>query len=486
MVFTSYIFVFYFLPAVLIVYYLSVVCLGMRGTSGGGPVAKPHSLDWRNLFLVAASYAFYGWWNPWFVLLMLFSTVVDYVCGRIIAASPAGSRKRLMPLLVSIVMNLGLLGFFKYFMFAERNINEVLGWLGAEPFTILKITLPVGISFYTFQSMSYTIDVYRGKSRPVRSFIDFAAFVSLFPQLIAGPIIRYNTIAGQLVHRRHTLDRFASGVSLFMLGFAKKILLANVIGQVADAAFEAEARYALDAWYGAAAYAFQIYFDFCGYSDMAIGLGRMLGFEFPKNFNAPFLADSITDHWRRWHISLSTFLRDYLYFPLGGNRKGRLRTYFNLATVMILGGLWHGANWTFVAWGAYHGALLIFERFIGKRPLYAALPRLARIGLTFILLLLAFVIFRSPSMPAAADYFLSMFGISNTYDGAILLAGQIYTRGHLTILAVCTLVTFQPFQAFEFAEKVTWPRMFVLIALFCVALGTMFVQAFNPFLYFQF
>ena len=232
---------------------------------------------------------------------------------------------------------------------------------------VLAIALPIGISFYTFHALSYTIDVYRGTAPPVRSFIDFACYIALFPQLVAGPIIRYNTVADQLVSRSHTWEKFASGVTLFILGFAKKILLANPMGRVADAAFDAQSLSAPDAWFGALAYAFQIYFDFSGYSDMAIGLGRMIGFEFLKNFDSPYQAESITDFWRRWHISLSTFLRDYLYIPLGGNRKGPRRTYVNLIVVMLLGGLWHGANWTFVAWGAYHGILLAFERFRGKR-----------------------------------------------------------------------------------------------------------------------
>lgn len=332
MVFTSHIFIFYFLPAVLLGYYLLAV------------VGRHGSTAWRNRFLLAASYVFYGWWNPWFVFLMLFATAVNYACGHIIATTPDDPRRRRAALVASVVVSLSTLGFFKYFMFVETNLNHVLGILGAGALPVLEITLPVGISFYIFQSMTYSIDLYRGQSPPARSFFDFACFVSLFPQLIAGPIVRYNTIAGQLVQRTHALDKFASGVALFILGFAKKILLANMVGSIADSVFNAQTPYVLDAWFGITAYAFQIYFDFSAYSDMAIGLGRMLGFEFPRNFNAPYLSASITEFWRRWHISLSTFLRDYLYVPLGGNRKGPRRTYLNLAIVMLLGGLWHGAN----------------------------------------------------------------------------------------------------------------------------------------------
>ena len=465
MVFTSHIFIFYFLPLVLLIYYL------LPGK--------------RNLFLLCASYVFYGWWNPWFVFLMLFASAVNYVCGGMIAASE-DERRRKAALAVSVVASLSTLGFFKYFVFAQNNVNHLLELVGAPMFEVIRITLPVGISFYIFQSMTYSIDVYRRQSPPVRSFFDFACFVSLFPQLIAGPIVRYNTIADQLVNRAHTLEKFSSGVALFILGFAKKILLANMIGQAADAVFEAEAPCALDAWFGVTAYAFQIYFDFSAYSDMAIGLGRMLGFEFPRNFNAPYRSVSITDFWRRWHISLSTFLRDYLYIPLGGNRRGPGRTYVNLWIVMLLGGLWHGANWVFVLWGAYHGALLAFERWRGKRSLYARLPRAGQVPLTFVLVLLSWVLFRSPDIGHALRYYGAMFGLLKPTAGSALLGAMLYTRGNLVLVGVCFLFAWQPWQAFDLAEHITWPKAVALIALFCVALATMFVQAFNPFLYFQF
>ena len=373
MVFTTYLFVFYFLPLVLVFYY------ALDGLSRQAGASDGRTCLVLNTLLVLASYIFYGWWNPWFIFLMLGITVVNYVCGRIIGLPGISRRLSFWVVTCAIVVSLGTLGFFKYFLFFEANLNQVLAWFGAGTVRVLAITLPIGISFYTFHALSYTIDVYRGTAPPVRSFIDFACYIALFPQLVAGPIIRYNTVADQLVSRSHTWEKFASGVTLFILGFAKKILLANPMGRVADAAFDAQSLSTPDAWFGALAYAFQIYFDFSGYSDMAIGLGRMIGFEFLKNFDSPYKAESITDFWRRWHISLSTFLRDYLYIPLGGNRKGPRRTYVNLILVMLLGGLWHGANWTFVAWGAYHGILLAFERFRGKRSAYrtmaAAGPR---------------------------------------------------------------------------------------------------------------
>ena len=469
MVFTSHIFVFYFLPLVLLIYYL-----------------LPRS---RNLFLLAVSYAFYGWWDPRFVALMLFATAVNYACGRAIAASGQNRRRAAAAVAVSAIASLGLLAFFKYCMFVEGNLNRLLLLFGADALPMLQITLPVGISFYIFQSLSYPIDVYRGVAPPVRSFWDFACFVSLFPQLIAGPIVRYNTIADQLVERTHTLEKVSSGVALFILGFAKKILLANTVAHVANAAFAAEAPCALDAWVGVTAYAFQIYFDFSGYSDMAIGLGRMVGFEFPRNFDAPYVSQSITEFWRRWHISLSTFLRDYLYIPIGGNRKGSRRTYVNLAVVMLLGGLWHGANWTFVAWGAFHGAMLAFERRLGKRSVYAWCPKAVRIALTFVLVLISWVFFRSETLTDALRYLAAMFGangFTTTSGGSMLLAAELYPPGRLAEMALCAVLAFGPSQAFDWVKALTWVKVVLLLALFYLGVATMFSQAFNPFLYFQF
>lgn len=465
MVFTSHIFLFYFLPLTLLIYYLLP-----RG---------------RNLFLLAASYVFYGWWNPWFVGLMFVATAINYACGLVIAREGMAQVRRKQALIVSIVASLGLLAFFKYFMFVENNLNALLGILGMEAFPVLQIILPVGISFFIFQSLSYTIDVYRGDSPPVRSFSDFACFVALFAQLIAGPIVRYNTIATQLVTRSHTLDRFASGAALFMLGFAKKILLANPVGLMADGVFAAEAPGTVDAWFGIVAYAFQIYFDFSAYSDMAIGLGRMFGFEFPRNFNAPYLAESITDFWRRWHISLSTFLRDYLYIPLGGNRRGEGRTYSNLAIVMVLGGLWHGASWNFVLWGAFHGALLALERKLGG-GLFAKAPRPLRIGSTFVLVLFSWVLFRAVTLGEAMTYFEALFVPRVADGGSVLLGAVLYTRGNLLMMALCALLALRGVQAHDWVERLTPLRVALVAVLFLLAIMTMHVQAFNPFLYFQF
>jgi alginate O-acetyltransferase complex protein AlgI len=479
MVFTTYIFVFYFLPIVLAIYYLLAWAARVGGASPKGATLV------LNGFLLVASYIFYGWWNPWFVLLMLFITVVNYGCGLLIGRPGMHPRLKFWAVTGAITISLALLAFFKYFMFCETNLNQVLAWFGADTVRVLQITLPMGISFYTFHALSYSIDVYRGTSRPVRSLADFACYIALFPQLVAGPIIRYNTVADQLVGRTHTLERFSSGVSLFVLGFAKKILLANTMGHVADAAFNAQALSAPDAWFGALAYAFQIYFDFSGYSDMAVGLGRMIGFEFMKNFDSPYQAQSITDFWRRWHISLSSFLRDYLYYPLGGNRKGPRRTYVNLIVVMLLGGLWHGANWTFVVWGAYHGTLLAFERALGKQSLYHRLPQLVRVAVTFVLVLFSWVLFRSTTFGEAIDYLGVMFGAGGG-QSALLMPALLYTQGTLLITALCAVIVAWPVQAHDWSRIVTWPRMLMAQPLFCASLMAMFSQSSNPFLYFQF
>ncbi len=468
MVFTTHIFVFYFLPLFLLVYF-----------------NLPYR--WRNLWITLASYIFYGWWEPWFVCLMMLTTVLDFFWGKFITRPGATRAQQKMAVVACVVTNLSLLGFFKYYMFAAETLNDLLAAVGSDQFRTLQVVLPIGISFYTFHSLTYIIDLYRGHAIPAKSFTDFSAFVSLFPDLVAGPIIRYKTLAEQLRFRDHTVRRFASGVAIFVLGFAKKILLANPCGHVADSVFNSAAPMALDAWIGVIAYAFQIYFDFCGYSDMAVGLGRMLGFEFLKNFDAPYRSDSITDLWRRWHISLSSVLRDYLYFSLGGNRKGPTRTYFNLTVVMLLGGLWHGAKWNFVVWGAYHGGLLAYERWRGKESVYGGMPKPVRVVLTFVLVLFSWVLFRADSLSAAMHYYAAMFGLAQPGAAAPLLAADIFTPLHLTVLGICAVLVFQPLQAHDWSlARQTWLRTATLVPLFIIALLVMFSQAFNPFLYFQF
>ncbi|MBE7499126.1 MAG: MBOAT family protein [Verrucomicrobiales bacterium] len=480
MVFSTHIFLFYFLPVVLAIYY----ALPWVGHVAG--LSEEAVSRTRNGWLLIASYGFYGWWNPWYVLLMLWVTLVSHASGLLLTQPGAGPRQRAWVVVAAVGLSLGTLGFFKYFNFLQANLNAVLGWLGAGELRLLEVALPIGISFYVFQALSYSLDVYRGHAPPARSLPDFACYLALFPQLVAGPIVRYRTVADQLVARSHGWEKFASGAALFMLGFSKKVLLANPLGTVADAAFGAQSLGTFDAWFGVTAYAFQIYFDFSGYSDMALGLGRMLGFEFLKNFNAPYHAESLTDFWRRWHISLSTFLRDYLYLPLGGNRRGSRRTYLNLAVVMLLGGLWHGAHWTFVAWGAYHGAWLILERWQGKRSLYARLPHALRVALTFGLVLVSWVFFRSATLPEAGRYLAAMFGGGEATFAGALLAAELYGRETTCLLVLAAGLVAQRQQAHDWAARLTVPKAMALAVVFGVAVLAMFAQSSNPFLYFQF
>jgi len=478
-VFSSYLFLFYFLPVALASYY-----------------AAPRRA--RHLILTIASYIFYGWANPLFLPLLLFSTTVDYFAGlalaRYRAVEGADGRPQRPPaakvaLIASIFSNLILLGFFKYYNFGAENIDALAERLGLPALRLdaaLRVTLPLGISFYTFQSMSYAIDVYRGHARPIRSFIDFACFVSMFPQLVAGPIVRFSEVADQLRSRTHTATKFARGIAFLSLGLAKKVLLANPCGKIADLAFDAGSLGPLEAWYGIVAYAFQIYFDFSGYSDMAIGLGLMFGFVFAKNFDSPYRSQSITEFWHRWHISLSTWLRDYLYLPLGGNRKGKVRTYINLFVVMVLGGLWHGAAWNFVIWGALHGAFLSVERLRGKRALYGSLPPSLRVALTFTVVLVAWVFFRARDLAHAFRYLGDMFALSTPHDGAALLSGIVYQPYYLgTFLLAGTIVWGAP-QTWEWTRTLTPQKAAAVIALLILSALVLATQAFNPFIYFIF
>jgi alginate O-acetyltransferase complex protein AlgI len=499
MVFSSYLFLFYFLPVVLLLYY-----------------AAPRRM--KHIVLTVLSYVFYGWANPLFVVLLFTSTLIDYVAGLVIGRErerpggvrpgsdrggergvrprsdpgltpPGQTRRARVALIASLSSNLALLGFFKYFNFGVDSYDALVSWIGIETLRLdvaLKVTLPLGISFYTFQSMSYTIDVYRGDVRPIRSFIDFACFVSMFPQLVAGPIIRFSEVADQLRNRTHTPAKFVRGVAFFSLGMAKKVLLANPCGKVADLAFGAGSLAPLDAWYGVTAYAFQIYFDFSAYSDMAIGLGLMMGFVFAKNFDSPYLAQSMTEFWRRWHISLSTWLRDYLYVPLGGNRKGPRRTYVNLFIVMLLGGLWHGAAWNFVIWGGLHGALLAVERVRGRAPTYGRFAAPVRIAVTFTLVLVTWVFFRAADLPSALRYLGHMAGLVPVQDGAGLLAGIVYQPYYLGTFLLAAIVTWTCPQTWDWTRVLTPAKAVAVAALLVLAAVVLTTQAYNPFIYFIF
>ncbi len=483
MVFSSYLFLFGFLPIALGLYF-------------GAPKRA------RNLVLTLVSYVFYGWTSPAFCILLLVSTAIDWVCGLVQAGSwpwdpdpaplpPGGPRNRRqrLALVASIVSNLSLLGFFKYFDFAVGSWNGLavaLGMPEAALASALEVTLPLGISFYTFQSMSYSIDVWRGRAAAMRSFVDFACFVSMFPQLVAGPIVRFSELADQLRVREVSLARAARGVAFLSVGLAKKVLLANPCGKIADTVFDAASSSVLDAWYGLTAYSFQIYFDFSGYSDMALGLGLMLGFVFPKNFDSPYVSRSVTEFWRRWHLSLSTWLRDYLYIPLGGNKKGPRRTYVNLAATMLLGGLWHGAAWNFVVWGGLHGAALAVERAITPERLYGRLPAPLRTALVFAFVTLAWVPFRAKDFPATLDFLARLFGRQEATPSASLLPGLLHSPYLVFSFAAAAIVVWGAQQSWTWTRELTPARAATALALLGLSFAALATQRFNPFIYFIF
>ncbi len=485
MVFSSHLFVHYFLPIALLFYF-----------------ALPRRA--KNLGLALLSYLFYGWANPRYILLMMASTIVDYGCGAYITRdAPRGADGRRQPLtaesprsrgqrmavLVSVLCNLTLLGFFKYFNFALDSYNGLLELAGLDALqwrTTLRIALPLGISFYTFQSMSYTIDVYRGRSRAVGGFVDFACYVSMFPQLVAGPIVRFHQVADALSRRTHTVETAARGALFFSIGMAKKVLLANPCGSIAIAVFDADAVGTIDAWIGATAYAFQIYFDFSGYSDMAIGLGLIFGFSYPINFNSPYKSKSFTEFWQRWHMSLMTWLREYLYIPLGGSRRGARRTLVNIVAVMVLCGLWHGASWRFVLWGAIHASLIVIERARGRRALYHRLPPPLQVAATFIVLQLTWPFFRSPDLQSAWRLTATLVGFGPVQGAAGLAGGVLYRPVSIAVMLISAGIVWGCPNAWQWCQRLTWSKAALALGLLWLSLGMLMTQAHNPFIYFIF
>ena len=466
MLFNSYEFLFLLLPVTLAGYFLLL------------PKA------WRHGWLALCSFVFYGWWDYRYCGLLLLAISIDYFAGgRIAAATDPAKKKRW--LLLSICSDMGMLGFFKYFDLGAGTANAAAQWLGLGqgPFPLLHLVLPVGISFYTFQSMSYSIDIYRGHARPARSFVDFACYVSLFPQLVAGPIVRYQELDSQLRVRVHSWAKAGAGIVLFVLGLAKKVLLADAVAPMADWGFSQASLGFAGAWSSLLAYTLQIYFDFSGYSDMAVGLGLMIGFQFPQNFNSPYKSRSISEFWTRWHISLSSFLRDNLYIPLGGNQKGPVRTYVNLFLTMLLGGLWHGANWTFVLWGAYHGTLLALERMNHKRGFGWRLPRPLQMALTFVLVMFGWVLFRAPTLEGVARMAKGLAG-ANGWGAAFPLADAGGLNWALGL--VCLVLVFAAKNTWEIRWRPSWRLALVLTLLFLICVATFLVNTSSPFLYFQF
>jgi alginate O-acetyltransferase complex protein AlgI len=461
MLFNSYIFLFVFLPIVLTAWW----------------TIRDNRL--RLLALTVASYYFYAWWDWRFLPLMIASTNVDYLAGKKISESDDPViRKRW--LVCSLGFNLALLGVFKYYGFFAASVDAVataMGWPAAIP--VVNLILPIGISFYTFNSMSYTIDIYRGVVRPAKSLLHFSAFVAMFPHLIAGPIVRYSDIEEQLNNLKTKLasNEMAVGIFFFVVGLAKKLIIADRIARPVNIFFESSAgNGAIPAWLAVLGYTFQLYFDFSGYSDMAVGLAHFLGIQFPQNFNSPYKAVSIADFWRRWHISLSTWLRDYLFIPLGGSRRGTARTIFNLTVTMFLGGLWHGANWTFVIWGLYHGVGLAISA--GYRQIRGTeIPSIISRPLTFLFVVFGWVFFRSATFSQAIDVFGQMFGRSG-------IGAWTMTMDETVLLLIAAVTAFTLPNTWEFRLRPSRSYAYGLAVLFIGAV--LLIGKESPFLYFQF
>ena len=471
MVFSSATFLILFLPVTLIAYYLIGVVL-------------TKNIAVKNCILLIASLLFYAWGEPVYIFLMLISILFNYVIGKDIAASQdAEQPKRAKTLFIlAVCFNLGVLGFFKYAGFLTDNINALFGWHIVMP----SLPLPIGISFYTFQIMSYIIDLYNGKIKVQNNLVSFALYISLFPQLIAGPIVKYKEIDRQLTHRRESWNKYARGLTRFTVGLAKKLVLANTLGSVFNAvqSDDISSLSTLSAWIGILCYTLQIYFDFSGYSDMAIGLGSMFGFRFNENFRYPYAATSVTDFWRRWHISLSSWFKDYVYIPLGGNRRKTPRVILNLMIVWLLTGLWHGASWNFVAWGVFYGVLLILEKYV-LHGLLERLPVTVRRVLTMLCVVIGWVLFSAASLSDALAYLKVMFG------GAVLIDAEakylLATNFVLMIVgAVCAVPLYKRFLKKADPKLVSRLKIAVFPLLLLLCIIFMISETYNPFLYFRF
>ena len=480
MVFSTSIFIYLFLPITLIIYYLAP----KKG---------------KNLIILLSGLLFYSWGEPIYVIVMLISTMIDYFAGLIMNHFEGRKVPRRLCLIVSIVMNLGLLGIFKYSGFIAENINAIAGtqlidinnmnFFGIEYLPMNM--LPIGISFFTFQSMSYTIDLYLGNVKVQKNPISFAAFVTLFPQIVAGPIVRYDDVAKELDDRSITIDLIYDGIIKFIIGLSKKVLIANSIGALWTSikATDIANVSVVSSWLGILAFTFQIYFDFSGYSDMAVGLGKMMGFNFPKNFDYPYLSKSISEFWRRWHITLGAWFKSYVYIPLGGNRKGMARTIFNLAVTWFLTGVWHGASWNFILWGTLYGVVIILEKlFLGK--LLDKIPDIFGHIYTMLLVILGWVLFDTADLPTAGAYIAKMFGFGGGAFIDSTAMYQIATYGITFIICIigCTNL---PKLAVEALKKksavlVNYGGIAVMTGMFIICAAYLVDQTYNPFLYFNF
>lgn len=464
MVFSSLVFMFAYLPITLLAYYL----VPRQG---------------RNIFLFIVNLIFYGWGEPKLVLLMVFNIFFNYIGGWLVDKYRADAKKKKLFLILTCVLDIGILAVFKY----TGMITETLNMLPFLNIPELQISLPIGISFYTFQTMSYVIDVYRDDAPVSKNFINFGTYVALFPQLIAGPIVRYRDVAEQLVNRRETLEMFTKGVKLFMVGLAKKVIIANTMGTLTTNIFATtDENGVVGTWVGMIAYTFQIYFDFSGYSDMACGLGNMMGFEFLKNFNYPYIAKSITDFWRRWHISLSTWFKEYVYIPLGGNRKGVKRQILNLLIVWGLTGLWHGAAYNFVLWGLYYGLLLILEKFVLKKFL-DRLPSFVQHIYTLFIVIIGWGLFYFTDVGQLGEFMVDLFNFGNGICGDQALNLIMSNLPMLIVAAVAsTPLAAMLYNRFEHTRFMWIPETLYCMGVLAVSTASLVNQSYNPFLYFRF
>lgn len=473
MVFSSSLFILYFLPFFLLIYFI----LDRR---------------YKNIFILLASIFFYAWGAPDFIFIVLGSIILDFYVVKAMARSIGREKKFLAG--ISLFLNIGLLAYFKYANFFIENLNIILGSIGMTAVHWTRVALPIGISFFTFQKITYTVDVYRKVHGPLKNLWDYAMYILMFPQLIAGPIVRFHEIADDIEDRKskENTDNRLTGFFRFILGLSKKVLIANVLGEQVDIIFSLGTDHLSTpvAWLGVLAYAFQIYFDFSGYSDMAIGLGRMMGFSFPENFNNPYISRSISEFWRRWHITLGRFMKDYLYIPLGGNRISIKRTYFNLWVVFLISGLWHGAAWNFVVWGAFHGLFLVADRLFLMK-VYERIGKVPSIIITFIITLVGWVLFRAETISHAGMYIKKMFlfDFSGTY--------LVFDTKFYSILCIALFFSFwgaarkiELWQEQVLGENqnsrviagMTLAAMIFLI----INIGAITSSGFNPFIYFRF
>ncbi len=471
MVFSSNIFLFFFLPIFLIVYFVT-------------------PQKFRNYTLLLFSLVFYAYGAPDFVFLLVGECIINYFIVRGMAKSEKTSTKKLLCAL-STILALGLLLYFKYANFFMENLNAILGWMHHEPVEWMKVALPIGISFFTFQSITYTIDVYRGTTPPSQKLTDYVLYIMMFPQLIAGPIVNYNSVAAQLVERTSTMEDRVVGFYRFIIGLGKKVLIANTMAAYADQVFAMNyADLATGtAWIGILSYTFQIYFDFSGYSDMAIGLGKMMGFRFPENFNDPYTSRSVTEFWKRWHMTLGNFIMNYLYIPLGGNRKGKGRMYLNLWLCFLLSGLWHGASWTFVLWGAFHGLFICADKLFLKDLLKKA-GKWPAVILTFFVVNMGWVLFRVDTAADAGGFYSALFAFKG---GETVFSDAMFwfTFGLAILFSFLTLFKGgQKLQDKIFADSyskgLSWTMFAICLVLLILSAGSLCVSDFNPFIYFRF